>query len=169
MNDPTDIRRRYRQFADRECKGYSDLYYRLALAVSEDDDVISFLGGMPVAQPNLFLASIQFLTGLDRMPKTGAELAPDADERGWTLRGLASRPAVRTPGARRGRSERGIVPAPRPVLLRIRSDRPGRGVLVRSLAVRGDWARAPPGGGAGDRLATWAGRSADQRARGTLP
>ena len=32
MNDPTDIRRRYRQFADRECKGYSDLYYGLALA-----------------------------------------------------------------------------------------------------------------------------------------
>ena len=80
--DPTDIKRRYRQFADRECKDYSDLYYGLALAVSEDDDVTGFLAGMPVAQPNLFLASIQLLTGPDRMPKTGSELRAFVNRRG---------------------------------------------------------------------------------------
>ena len=81
-NDPTDIKRRYRQFADRECKGYSDVYYGLALAVSEDDDVVSFLAGMPVSQPNLFLASIQLLTGPDRMPTTGSELRAFLKRRG---------------------------------------------------------------------------------------
>lgn len=48
-----------------ECKGYSDLYYRLALAVSEDDDVAGFVAEMPVIQPNLFFASIQLLAGPD--------------------------------------------------------------------------------------------------------
>ena len=28
MNDQERIRRRYQQFADTECKGYSDMYYR---------------------------------------------------------------------------------------------------------------------------------------------
>ena len=74
MNDPTGIKRRYRQFADMECKGYSDVYYGLALAVSEDDEVVGFIAGMPVVQPNLFLASVQLLTGPDRMPRTGSEL-----------------------------------------------------------------------------------------------
>lgn len=82
MNDPGDIKRRYRQFADRECKGYSDVYYGLALAVSEDDDVVSFIAGMPVVQPNLFLASIQLLTGPGRMPETGAELRAFLKRRG---------------------------------------------------------------------------------------
>ena len=54
MNDPTCIKRRYRQFADVECKGYSDVYYGLALAVSEDDEVVGFIAEMPVVQPNLF-------------------------------------------------------------------------------------------------------------------
>lgn len=74
MTEHADLRRRYRQFAERECKGYSDVYYRLALAVSEDDDVISFIAGMPVTQPNLFFASIQFLTGPHDMPTTGSEV-----------------------------------------------------------------------------------------------
>jgi hypothetical protein len=82
MNEPTDIKRRYRQFADRECKGYSDVYYGLAVAVSEDDDVVSFIAGMPVVQPNLFLASIQLLTGPDSMPKTGSELRAFLKRRG---------------------------------------------------------------------------------------
>ena len=74
MHDPARIKLRYRQFADRECKGYSDAYYQLALAVADDDAVIRFLAPMPVIQPNLFFASIQFLVGPDQMPRTGPEL-----------------------------------------------------------------------------------------------
>ena len=82
MSDPGGIKRRYRQFADRECKGYSDAYYRLALAVSEDDEVIRFIAGMPVTQPNLFLASLQLLTGPENMPHTGPELRAFVKQRG---------------------------------------------------------------------------------------
>lgn len=49
MNDRADIKRKYRQFAVRECRRYSDVYDGLALAVSEDDDVVSFLAGREVA------------------------------------------------------------------------------------------------------------------------
>jgi hypothetical protein len=76
------VRQRYRQFADRECKGYSATYYELALAVSEDDDVAGFIAGMPVIQPNLFFASIQFLTGPDHMPRTGSALRAIVQRRG---------------------------------------------------------------------------------------
>jgi hypothetical protein len=82
MNDPASIKRRYRRFADMECKGYSDVYYRLALAVSEDDDVMAFIADMPVVQPNLFLACVQLLTGPDGMPSTGAELRAFMERRG---------------------------------------------------------------------------------------
>jgi hypothetical protein len=82
MVDPGRIRRMYQQFAERECQGYSEAYYRLALAVSEDDDVVAFLGAMPVPQPNLFLASIQFLTGPAAMPRTGPELRAFVRRRG---------------------------------------------------------------------------------------
>src|SRR5437773_1514275 len=82
MNDPTGIKRRYRQFADMECKGYSDVYYGLALAVSEDDEVVGFIAEMPVVQPNLFLASVQLLTGPDGMPRTGSELRAFLKRRG---------------------------------------------------------------------------------------
>lgn len=58
MNDPTAIRRQYRQFAETECKGYSDIYCELALAVSEDAEVGAFIAEMPVSQPNLFFAAI---------------------------------------------------------------------------------------------------------------
>ena len=82
MNDSTDIALTYRRFAELECKGYSEAYYRLALAVAADDDVVSFLANMPVIQPNLFFASIQFLTGPDRMPRTGPELRTLLEHRG---------------------------------------------------------------------------------------
>jgi hypothetical protein len=82
VNDPAAIKRRYRQFADAECKGYSDAYYRLALAVAEDDDVVGFVAEMPVIQPNLFFASVQFLTGPDGMPMTGPELRALVKSRG---------------------------------------------------------------------------------------
>jgi hypothetical protein len=80
-HDPADVKRRYRQFADRECRGYADLYDRLARAVADDDDVIGFLAEMPDTQPNLFLASIQWLTGPAGMPATGAELRAFVDRR----------------------------------------------------------------------------------------
>ena len=82
MIDPTGIKRRYQQFAETECKGYSDLYYRLALAVSEDDEVVSFIAEMPVTQPNLFFASIQLLTGPAGVPSTGSDLRAFVKRRG---------------------------------------------------------------------------------------
>ena len=82
MTDPPGVKRRYREFAERECRGYSDAYYRLALAVSEDDEVAAFIAAMPVPQPNLFLASVQFLTGPAAMPVTGAELRALVRQRG---------------------------------------------------------------------------------------
>src|SRR5437870_11124367 len=85
MNDPTGIKRRYRQFADMECKGYSDIYYGLALAVSEDDEVVGFIAEMPMIQPNLLFASIQLLTGPDSMPRTGSELRAFVHRRGREL------------------------------------------------------------------------------------
>ena len=82
MNDPARIKRRYRQFADTECKGYSDIYHALALAVSEDNEVVGFIAEMPVIQPNLFFAAIQLLTGPDSMPKTASELREFVHRRG---------------------------------------------------------------------------------------
>jgi hypothetical protein len=82
MHDPARIKRRYRQFADTECRGYSDAYYALALAVCGDDAVLGFTAEMPAFQPNLFFAAIQFLTGPDSMPKTGAELSALVRQRG---------------------------------------------------------------------------------------
>lgn len=82
MNDPTGIRRRYQQFAETECKGYSDAYYRLALAVAADDEVIDFIAAMPTTQPNLFFASVQFLTGPHGMPATGPDLRAFLQRRG---------------------------------------------------------------------------------------
>jgi hypothetical protein len=88
VSDPHDVRRRYREFADRECKGYSQAYYRLALAVAEDGDVAAFVAAMPVIQPNLFFASIQFLTGSERMPATGAALRAFLGQRGEDVRAV---------------------------------------------------------------------------------
>ena len=82
MNDPARIKRRYRQFADTECKGYSDLYYALALAAAENDEVVGFIAGMPVIQPNLFFAALQLLAGPDDMPKTADELRAFVRRRG---------------------------------------------------------------------------------------
>jgi len=88
MSDPAGIKRRYRQFADLECKGYSDLYYGLALAVSEDDEVVGFIAEMPVTQPNLFFASIQLLTGPADVPATGSDLRAFVKRRGREVRAV---------------------------------------------------------------------------------
>ncbi len=68
MSDAQHVTDRYRRFAEDECKGYSKHYFRLAHEVADDNDIISFIATMPVIQPNLFLAAIQFLTGPDDMP-----------------------------------------------------------------------------------------------------
>jgi hypothetical protein len=88
MGDPTSIRQRYRQFAETECKDYSDLYYRLALSVSVDDEVAAFIAGSDETQPNLFLASIQLLTGPTAMPATGSELRAFVERRGDEVRAV---------------------------------------------------------------------------------
>jgi hypothetical protein len=82
MSDAASIKLRYRRFADLECRGYSEVYYRLALAVSEDEGVVDFIRGMPVTQPNLFFAAVQFLAGPDGMPRTGIELQTFLTRRG---------------------------------------------------------------------------------------
>ena len=74
MSDRAEVKQRYRRFAETECRGYSPAYDELSLAVADDDDVVDFITGMPVTQPNLFFASVQFLTGPARMPKAGADL-----------------------------------------------------------------------------------------------
>ena len=76
------VRRRYRQFADTECRGYSELYYRLSLGAAADDSVMRFIADRPVIQPNLFLAAVQYVTGADRMPSTVSDLRALLDERG---------------------------------------------------------------------------------------
>ena len=88
MGDPAGIKQRYRQFAENECKGYSDLYYRLALSVSEDDEVADFIADMHESQPNLFLASIQLLTGAADMPATGSALRAFVSRRGDEVRAV---------------------------------------------------------------------------------
>lgn len=74
MIDHEQVKTRSRRFADTECKGYSDHYYRLAHAIADEDEVVAFIAEMPVIQPNLFLASVQFLTGPESMPTSGADL-----------------------------------------------------------------------------------------------
>lgn len=82
MSDPDQIRQQYRQFAETECRGYSEHYYRLALGVADDDALLRFLAERPVIQPNLFFAAVQYLTGPDDMPATGAELRALLNRRG---------------------------------------------------------------------------------------
>lgn len=74
MTDLEQVRTRYQRFADQECRGYSDHYFTLAMAVADDEELLEFIAEMPDTQPNLFLASIQFLAGPAGMPRTGTEL-----------------------------------------------------------------------------------------------
>ena len=96
MNAPADVKPRYRRFADTECQGYSDILYRLSIAVSDDDDLAGFIAHMPVTQPNLFFAAIQLLTGPDEMPHTGAELRALVDRRGHEIRDVMRRKRTQT-------------------------------------------------------------------------
>ena len=131
------VRRRYREFADTECRGYSDLYYRLSLDAAADDSVMRFIADRPVIQPNLFLAAVQYVTGADRMPSTVSDLRALLDERGADIAEIMATRRTQTNEVGRcsvllpalpsgplalvgGRCERGPVPSARPVLLRLR-------------------------------------------------
>jgi hypothetical protein len=69
-----ELARKYRRFAERECKDYSAAYYRLALEVAEDAEVLAFVAQQRVSQPNLLFAAVQYLTGPAFMPLSAAEL-----------------------------------------------------------------------------------------------
>ncbi|MEU6202201.1 DUF2332 domain-containing protein [Micromonospora musae] len=55
----------YANFAARELRGVSPVYERLALAVSEDDELLDLLGTLPPAkrQPNLLFGVVRLLGG----------------------------------------------------------------------------------------------------------
>lgn len=73
MHDLDRVRMAYMRFADNECKGYSDHYFKLSHEVADDDWLVAFIAEMPVIQPNLFLASLQFITGPDHMPRSSGQ------------------------------------------------------------------------------------------------
>lgn len=66
---------RYRRFADVECHEYSPQYARLARAVAEDETLLRFIAALPDGQPNLFLASVQYVSGAAHIPVGGGELS----------------------------------------------------------------------------------------------
>ena len=82
MTDLDPIRQQYRRFAEIECAGYSDAYYRLALDTADDEALMRFVADRPVTQPNLFFAAVQYLTGPEYMPATGVELKALLNRRG---------------------------------------------------------------------------------------
>ncbi|MEV2242409.1 DUF2332 domain-containing protein [Micromonospora sp. NPDC049891] len=59
------IAERYVRFAEREARGVSPSYERLARAVSRDEELLSLLGTLPEAkqQPNLFFGVVRLLGG----------------------------------------------------------------------------------------------------------
>ena len=73
MHDHARVQARYRQFADRECQGYSDHYFQLSHEIANDSWLVEFIAEQPETQPNLLLAAMQFLTGPTAMPRTAAE------------------------------------------------------------------------------------------------
>ena len=76
MSDTTDhVRLRFRRFSEDKCKGYSALYFRLSHSVAQDDYLSKFISLTPDQQPNLFFASVQYLTGPEEMPMSLSELS----------------------------------------------------------------------------------------------
>ena len=71
MNHMEEVQQRYRTFAEVECKGYSDHYDRLSHDIASDDWLCDFISQMPETQPNLFLATLQFLSSPGEMPRRG--------------------------------------------------------------------------------------------------
>ncbi|MGD9633168.1 MAG: DUF2332 domain-containing protein [Pirellulales bacterium] len=88
MCDLERVRARYRQFAEDECRGYSEHYYHLSLEIAADDRLVRFIARMPVIQPNLFLAALQYLVGVDEMPRTAAQARSLVESRREEVEGL---------------------------------------------------------------------------------
>ncbi len=96
----------YRCFAQMEAAGKSPLYEELALAVADDQEILSFLTTLPAQkrQPNLLFGAARFLLGEPSDPMTlrgliedrGAELAQVMRER-RTQTNEAARCAVLLP------------------------------------------------------------------------
>ena len=165
-----------------ECRGYSEAYYQLALAVAEDDDVVGFLSQMSVAQPNLFFASVQLLAGRDHMPSTGAELRQFLRRRGGEVADVMR--SRRTQTNEVGRCAV-LLPAlpPGPLALievgasaglcllldqfyyELEPTPLGERLVARSLAVRARGSGSIALGDPGDRLAAGTGSPSGRRAR----
>lgn len=64
------IARRFRRFAEMEARNHSPLYEALAQGVAADQDILTFLAALPVEkqQPNLLLAAIRFVCGIQTNP-----------------------------------------------------------------------------------------------------
>lgn len=60
----------FKQFAEKEAKGSSQLYYFLSNQIAEDSDLLRIIKEIPSSQPkpNLFFASIQFLLSKSDSP-----------------------------------------------------------------------------------------------------
>lgn len=69
---------RYRRFAQREARGHSATYERLALAIADDSELLGFLDKLPEhkRQPNLLFGAARYL---------GAPLTDPASFRSWAL------------------------------------------------------------------------------------
>lgn len=90
------VRRRYLDFAEKECSGYSPLYERLARGVAEHESITQFVAERRVTQPNLLFAAVQFLVGADRMPAGATELAAVLVARGPQVAELMDRRRTQT-------------------------------------------------------------------------
>lgn len=96
MADAATVRHSYRQFAEMECRGYSDLYYRLALGAADDESIVRFIADRPIIQPNLFFAAVQFVVGVDDVPSNGPQLAMLLRTRGVEVADVMDRRGTQT-------------------------------------------------------------------------
>lgn len=69
------VGRTFERAAAGEYRGNSPLYEQLAREVARTPEILEFLAGLPVAQPHLFFAAVQYLRGPGDMPADGAALA----------------------------------------------------------------------------------------------
>lgn len=73
-HDIEAVRELYLRFADVEVQNYSPLLNRLSRFVANDELLLRFIGSMPDTQPNLFFASIQYVSGPGNVPTTASQL-----------------------------------------------------------------------------------------------
>jgi hypothetical protein len=64
--DLEELARRFRSFAEVDCRGYSPLYEELALGIAQDDELLQLLARARPGQrrPTLFIAAANFLGGV---------------------------------------------------------------------------------------------------------